>query len=129
MQWIMEGNRGIVYIRVLRAPAPVIYEPGFTFELGRAYAARPAPDALATVITSGRCVFEALGAADALASKGIEVEVLDMPSVDEAAILKAYRSGRPVFIAEQNNGYLWQQVRGGGGGAGGGWGGGGAGGF
>lgn len=111
MKWIMEGNRGILYVRVLRAPAPAVYGPDFEFEFGKAYTARASANAAATVITSGRCLFEALGAAEGLADKGIEVEVVDMPSIDEKAILKAYGSGRPVFIAEQNNGYLWTNVR------------------
>ncbi len=111
MRWVMEGNRGLVYIRVLRAPAPAIYGPDFTFEFGRAYAVRSPEKPRATIITSGRGVFEAIGAADRLEARGIGVEVLDMPSVDREAILRIYDSGRPVFIAEQNNGYLWGQVR------------------
>jgi transketolase C-terminal domain/subunit len=111
MKWVMEGNRGILYIRVLRAPAPALYGPDFAFEFGKAYTARASANPAATVITSGRCLFEALGAAERLADKGIEVEVLDMPSIDEEAILSAHRSGKPVIIAEQNNGYLWTNVR------------------
>lgn len=111
MRWVMEGNRGLVYIRVLRAPAPVIYDADFEFDFGRAYTLRRSQNPRATVITSGRCVHEALAAADRLSARGIDIEVVDMPSVDAEAILGAYHSGRPVFIAEQNNGYLWQQAQ------------------
>jgi hypothetical protein len=34
-----------------------------------------------------------------------------MASIDEASILEVYHSGKPVFIAEQNNGYLWTNIR------------------
>jgi hypothetical protein len=34
-----------------------------------------------------------------------------MPSIDEDAIIELYRSGKPVFIAEQNNGYLWYHFK------------------
>jgi len=111
MKWVMEGNRGILYIRALRAPAPAVYGPDFTFEFGKAYAVHASANPAATVITSGRCLFEAIAAAESLAAQGIEVELLDMPSIDEEAILKAYGSGKPVIIAEQNNGYLWTNVR------------------
>jgi transketolase C-terminal domain/subunit len=111
MKWVMEGNRGVLYIRVLRSPAPAVYGPDFTFEFGRAYTVRASANPAATIITSGRCLFEAIAAAESLAAKGIEVELIDMPSIDEEAILRAYGSGKPVIIAEQNNGYLWSNVR------------------
>ena len=111
MKWVMEGNRGLVYARVLRAPAPVVYGSDFVFEYGRAYTLRSADEPAATLITSGRGVHEALAAADRLAATGIELEVIDMPSRDEEAILRAYHSGRPVFVVDQNNGYLWTNVR------------------
>ena len=34
MKWIMEGNKGIIYLRILRAPASVIYDADFVFEFG-----------------------------------------------------------------------------------------------
>jgi transketolase C-terminal domain/subunit len=111
MKWVMEGNRGVLYIRVLRSPAPAVYGPDFTFEFGRAYTVRASTNPAATIITSGRCLFEAIAAVESLAAKGIEVELIDMPSIDEEAILRAYGSGKPVIIAEQNNGYLWSNVR------------------
>lgn len=108
MKWIMEGGKGIVYLRVLRAAATVVYDPGFTFEFGKAYAANDQmPDPLAYIVTTGREVHEAIEAANILRSKEIAVNVLDMPSIDEDRILELYRTGKPVFIVEQNNGYLW----------------------
>ena len=43
--------------------------------------------------------------------KVLLVHVIDMPSIDEKAITNMYRSGKPVFIAEQNNGYIWTNFR------------------
>ena len=34
-----------------------------------------------------------------------------MPTIDEAAIVELYRTGKPVFVAEQNNGYLISHFR------------------
>lgn len=111
MKWIMEGNKGMVYMRVLRAPATVIYDDGFTFEFGRAYKVKYSEDAEATMITSSRGVYEALDAAGRLEEEGIHINVMDMPSVDEDAIVELYHSGKPIIIAEQNNGYLWSHFR------------------
>jgi transketolase C-terminal domain/subunit len=52
-----------------------------------------------------------LEAAKKLEEQGILISVIDMPTIDEAAIVEAYTSGKHVFIAEQNNGYLWSHVR------------------
>jgi len=111
LTWIAEGNKGIVYMRTLRAPAPALYDADFRFEFGRAYPVRQTDAARATIVTSGRGVYEALDAADALAAKGLAVNVVDMPSIDPDTIVALYRAGTPVFIAEQNNGYLWTNFR------------------
>ena len=111
MKWIVEGNKGIIYLRILRASADVIYDADFTFEFGKAYTVKHADSAQAHIVTSGRGVYEALEAAKLLEAKGISVNVIDMPSIDENTILDLYRSGKPVFIAEQNNGYLWTNFR------------------
>src|SRR5688500_19093652 len=34
-----------------------------------------------------------------------------MPTIEEEEIIELYRSGKTVFIAEQNNGYLWSHFR------------------
>jgi transketolase C-terminal domain/subunit len=108
MKWIAAGNKGIVYMRILRSPAPVIYDADFVFEFGKAYNINEhKSDAAAYIVTSGRGVHEALKAADILNSKNFVVNVVDMPSIDEDRILDLYRTGKPVFIVEQNNGYLW----------------------
>ncbi|HEX8675829.1 MAG TPA: transketolase C-terminal domain-containing protein, partial [Segetibacter sp.] len=111
LKWIVEGNKGIIYMRILRGPAPVIYHADFAFEFGKAYTVRDSVSPSAFIVTTGRGVYEALDAAKILDSKGILVSVIDMPSVDENAILDLYSSGITVFIAEQNNGYLWTNFR------------------
>ena len=111
LKWIAEGNKGMIYMRVLRAPANVIYDADFTFEFGKAYHVKHSADAEATIVSSCRGVYEALDAAKRLEEEGIIINVIDMPSIDEAAIVELYRSGKPVFIAEQNNGYLWYHFK------------------
>jgi len=108
MQWIMEGNRGLVYLRVMRTPSAVLYGPDFSFEFGRGYYMRRSQDDAAVIVSSGRGVHEALAAAEECARRGLSVGVVDMPSVDEKLLLDLCQSRPVVCFAEQNNGYLWQ---------------------
>src|SRR5882724_2719098 len=102
MKWIMEGNRGLVYLRVMRAPSAVVYGEDYVFEFSKGHVLKESLDDRAIIITSNRGVHEAL-AASAL-EPGIGV--VDMPSIDEPLLLKLYDSGKKLCFAEQNNGYL-----------------------
>ena len=108
MKWIMEGNRGMLYVRVMRTPSAVLYGKDYSFEFGKGWILRQSPEDAAVIISSGRGVHEALDAATECAKEGISVGVVDMPSIDEELLLQLYDSGRPLLIAEQNNGYIWQ---------------------
>jgi transketolase len=110
MRWIMEGNRGLVYLRVMRTPSAVIYSPDYTFEFGKADVPCDAPDAAAVIVSSGRGVHEALAAASQCASRGVSVGVVDMPSIDEELLIGLCRSGKLICLAEQNNGYILQNL-------------------
>lgn len=111
MKWIADGNKGIIYLRLLRASAKVIYEKDYEFEFGKAYKFFHEEKNEAFILSTGRSVFEALDARELLLEKGFSLTVIDMASIDEAAILEVYHSGKPVFITEQNNGYLWTNIR------------------
>ena len=111
LKWIMEGNKGMIYMRVLRAPSNVLYDADFVFEFGKAYNLKYSEEAHATIVSSGRGVYEALDAAKKLEAEHIIINVVDMPTIDEDAIVELYQSGRTVFIAEQNNGYLWSHFK------------------
>jgi transketolase N-terminal domain/subunit/transketolase C-terminal domain/subunit len=108
MRWIMEGNRGLAYVRVMRTGSAVIYGPDYQFEFGKGWVLRQSESDRAVVISSGRGVHEALAAAEICAKAGTNVMVIDMPSVDEDLLMKLYETGLPISFAEQNNGYLWQ---------------------
>jgi transketolase len=108
MEWIMAGNRGLLYLRVMRASSSVIYDSGFKFEFGRGYVLRQTPEDAAVIVSSGRGVHEALAAAADCAGHGLKVGVVDMPSIDEGLLLELYDSGKRLCFAEQNNGYIWR---------------------
>jgi transketolase N-terminal domain/subunit/transketolase C-terminal domain/subunit len=103
MKWIMEGNRGLVYVRVMRTGSAVIYGEDYTFEFGKGHIVKSGGDDRAIIVSSGRGVHEALAAAKLCAAT-----VVDMPSIDDALLLELYDSGKLLVFAEQNNGYIWQ---------------------
>src|SRR5439155_11732572 len=101
MKWVMEVNRGLVYVRVMRTPSAVIYGGDYSFDFGKGHILRQGNAAM--IVSSGRGVHEALAAAE-LCGAG----VVDMPSIDDELLLELYDSGKALFFAEQNNGYIWQ---------------------
>jgi transketolase len=108
MKWIMEGNRGLIYLRVMRAPSAVLYDESFTFRAGKAHALRTHADDAAVIVSSGRGVHEALAAADLCAARGFGVSVVDMASIDDEYLAQLCGSEKVIVFAEQNNGYLWR---------------------
>ena len=110
MKWIMSGRQGLVYVRVMRTGSAVLYDDTYAFEFGKAHILRKAESDDITIISSGRGTHEALAAAELCSKNGVGVTVIDMPSVDEALLLELYNSGKLMLFAEQNNGYLWQNL-------------------
>ena len=92
----------------MRTGSPVIYGPDYSFEFGRSHVIRESAEDAAIVVSSGRGVHEAIGAAGLCAGNGLGVSVVDMPSIDEGLLLQLYDSGKLLVFAEQNNGYIWQ---------------------
>jgi transketolase len=110
MRWIMEGNRGLLYVRVMRTPSATIYGPEYRFEFGKASVLRETGKDVAVIVASGRQVHEALSAAVQLEKQGLAVGVIDMPSIDEGCLLNLCASNKVVILAEQNNGYILQNI-------------------
>jgi transketolase C-terminal domain/subunit len=110
MKWIMAGNRGLLYVRVMRTGSAVLYGSDYIFEFGKAHFLQQNANDAAVLISSGRGVHEALGAAALCSEQGVGVTVVDMPSVDSDLLLEIYNSGKLLLFAEQNNGYLFQNL-------------------
>jgi transketolase len=110
MQWTMEGNRGLLYVRVMRTPSAVIYGPDYRFEMNKGSVLRESPDDRAVIVSAGRGVHEALAAAELCAQSGVPVGVVDMPSIDEDLLESLCESGKLVVLAEQNNGFIFQNL-------------------
>jgi transketolase len=110
MKWIMEGDRGLVYVRIMRSPSAVIYPKDVGFEFGRAYTLKESDNDVAMILSSGRGVHEALAAAKLLEEKGIAVGVIDMPSIDRTKLSELVGSEKLLVVTEQNNGILWSAL-------------------
>ena len=108
MKWIMQGNRGLVYLRVMRTDSAVLYGGDYTFAFNKGYKLRESEKDQAVIISSGRGVHEAFAASEICKNRGVNVGVVDMPSVDGELLLELYASSKLLIFAEQNNGYLWQ---------------------
>ncbi len=96
---------GPVYIRLGRLAVPVINdEENYKFEMGKGIVLREGTDL--TIIATGLCVAEALGAADMLAEQGILAEVINIHTIkpldEELVVASAKKTGR-VFTVEEHS--------------------------
>ena len=95
---------GPVYIRFGRAAVPVINEPGYTCEIGKATVVREGKDV--TIAANGLCFTAAMEAAEMLAADGIDAEVINFCTVkplDEAALLASAKKTGKVVTAEEHS--------------------------
>ena len=95
---------GPFYVRLTRPSTPIVYESGFTYELGKATVVRDGSDV--AIFGCGVMVPEALKAADSLKAQGISAAVIDLHTIkpiDTDAITKfATQCGRVVTAEEHN---------------------------
>ena len=95
---------GPVYMRFGRAAVPVINDrPDYKFEIGKGVLLREGKDV--TLIATGLCVPEALAAADLLAEKGCDAEVINIHTIkplDTELILQSAKKTGRVVTAEEH---------------------------
>ena len=96
---------GPVYLRFGRLAVPVINDrPDYKFEIGKGVTLREGKDL--TIVATGLCVSESLGAAEMLEKAGISAGVINIHTIkplDEELILKAAReTGRIVTVEEHS---------------------------
>lgn len=90
------------YLRLARDKTPIFSTEKSPFEIGKAYVLRSGKDI--TLLGTGTMTYELLVAAEILAHKGIEAEVVHVPTIkplDNATILKSLeKTGRAVTVEE-----------------------------
>lgn len=72
-------HQGPVYMRLLRGAVPVVLDPGYTFEIGKAVPLRDGKDV--GIVSTGFMAERALDAAEILAKRGVSVAVLHVPTI------------------------------------------------
>lgn len=95
---------GPVYIRLLRRNAARIFDDNTEFRLGKGIVIKEGRDV--TVLASGIMVAEAVKAAQALAGKGIDAEVINIHTIkplDEELVLESVRKTGAVVTAENHS--------------------------
>ena len=83
---------GLVYIRTTRSGTPIIYDPGEPFPIGGCKVVRKSNKDLATVVTAGITLHEAIDAHEQLKTEGIGLRVIDLyciKPVDVKALKRA----------------------------------------
>jgi transketolase len=94
---------GPVFIRTGRPKAPVIYNGGQQFEIGKAIQVVDGSDV--TVIANGLLVAQSILAAEALEAEGVSVRVIDLYTVkpvDREAISRAAAQTGAIVVAEEH---------------------------
>jgi transketolase len=94
---------GPVFIRAGRVSAPIIYQPGQKFEIGKSVQLTDGKDV--TIIATGLLVAESLKAAEQLDAQGISARVLDFHTIkplDLDAIAKAAKDTGAIVVAEEH---------------------------
>lgn len=101
LDMIME-SQGAFYMR-LRREKEHILEKNYDFKLGKAEVMREGSDV--SMAATGEMVYYTLQAAEALAAKGVDAEVISVHTIkpfDEAAIIKSARKTGAVLTVEQH---------------------------
>jgi transketolase len=96
--------KGPVYVRLGRAPVPILYSEEADVTIGKSFTLREGNDV--TVIATGVLVSEAMIAAENLIKEGIDLRVIDMHTIkpiDVDAICKAARETKWIVTAEEHN--------------------------
>jgi len=112
IRFVAGYDEGPVYVRLARAPFPIIHSDEDAFEFGRAWIRREGTDV--SIAACGLMVSVALDAAERLAECGISAEVINVSTVkplDRETLLASVRKTGAVVTAEEH------QVAGGLGGA------------
>lgn len=95
---------GVFYLRITRKVTNQIFEPGSTFEIGKAVHLREGSDV--TLITSGYCTSDVMAAAAELEKEGIQAAVLNLftwKPIDRQAIIDAAVKTKAIVCVENHN--------------------------
>jgi transketolase len=90
------------YLRLAREATAIITNKDTPFEIGKSYVYREGKDL--TIFACGTMVYESLIAAEILASEGIEIEIVNVPTIkplDQKTIISSASKTRRVITVEE----------------------------
>lgn len=99
-------TKGITFTRFVRKDVVRVYDDGAEFTIGKGVVLHESDKDMATIITSGIMVDEALKAHEQLAGEGISVRVVDMftwKPLDEELVVKCAKETGAIVTAENHN--------------------------
>jgi transketolase len=94
---------GPMFIRISRLPVPIVHDPDYHFEIGKAALLRDGGDV--TLIANGVLVSRALEAAEMLDKEGVQARVLNMSTIrplDKEAVRAAAIETGGIVTAEEH---------------------------
>lgn len=94
---------GPMFIRISRLPVPIVHDPDYHFEIGKAALLRDGGDV--TLIANGVLVSRALEAAEMLDKEGVQARVLNMSTIrplDKEAVRAAATETGGIVTAEEH---------------------------
>jgi transketolase len=100
---VATSTAGPMFIRLSRLLVPIVHDPDYHFEIGKAALLRDGGDI--TLIANGVLVCQALAAAEMLAKEGIHARVLNMSTVrplDNEAVQAAATETGGIVTAEEH---------------------------
>jgi len=100
---VAASTEGPMFIRLSRLPVPIVHDPDYHFEIGKAALLRDGDDI--TLIANGVLVCQALAAAEMLAKEGVQARVLNMSTVrplDNEAVQAAAIETGGIVTAEEH---------------------------
>jgi transketolase len=100
---VAASTEGPMFIRISRLPVPIVHDPDYHFEIGKAALLRDGSDI--TLIANGVLVSSALEAAELLAQEGVQARVLNMSTVrplDKEAVQVAATETGGIVTAEEH---------------------------
>lgn len=95
---------GPVYLRLSRAPVPIIFDDNYKFEIGKGVQLTEGNDV--TIIATGYMVQKSLLAAEELKNRGIKARVVNIHTIkpiDKELLIKCARETGAVVTAEEHN--------------------------
>lgn len=97
-------HNGPVYIRLSRMNVPVVYDNEYKFDLHKAVTLKDGSDV--TIVVTGDLLSQAVGAAEILAQRGVNAEVINVPVIkpfDSETILNSANKTKFVVTIENHS--------------------------